>query len=302
MPPRPQPRSELAGATLDMADERAAAMLPYGWFPLEQVDGRSYRWAGRRAAVTVCLEQPAGRLRLDYTHVPVDVGGVDVLVRALRAGDPACAVWQTRLEWQYTARTVENHPLHLEPGDYEVVFAGTGAWSSPPADTREVTLALSGLSFGDLAELPPGGLDMAAQGCSEQLVSGWFEPEQGEERAYRWAGASGSAIVRVESATRAARIVYRLPPGPAGGLSVKLDRCDGGETAWSGRIVAEGSAGWQEAELELQLTPGTYLLTVAAERTWSNPAGEDPGLWPEKRTLGFALSAFELSGTAPRLG
>lgn len=302
VPPRPEPRAELAGATLEMADERAAAVLPYGWFPLEQVGGRGYRWAARRAAVTVRLEHPASRLRLDYTHVPVDVGGVDVHLRALRSGDPTLPVWGTRLEWQYTARTIENHPVRVEPGDYELVFSGVGAWSNPPADTREVTLALSGLSFTDLVDLPSDGLDMAAAGCGEQLVSGWFEPEHSNERSYRWAGATGRAIVRVRAATRAGRIVYRLPPGPAGELAVTLEPCEGSETAWSGRVAAESSDGWQEAQLDLQLEPGTYLLTVAVERTWSNPAGEDPGLWPEKRTLGFALSAFELTGIPPRLG
>jgi hypothetical protein len=35
------------------------------------------------------------------------------------------------------------------------------------------------------------------------------------------------------------------------------------------------------------------VISLAAERTWSNPQGRDPSLWGENRTLGFALSMID---------
>ena len=75
--------------TASTCQTRAAReQLIYGWFPAEQVDGRSYRWAGVQAAALIALEAPVRRLRLDYAHVPADIGGVDVCIRRLGSAEP----------------------------------------------------------------------------------------------------------------------------------------------------------------------------------------------------------------------
>ena len=171
--------------------------LPYGWFPAEKADGRSYRWAGVQAAALVRLDAPARRLRLDYAQVPADTGGVEVCIRQLGSFDPLTPVWATHLSWQYIERSVENHPLVLAAGDYEVVFSARDGWSDPPRETRSLGLALSGMSFEESFEIGTGGLDMASPDVDEQLVSGWFEAEQSAARTYRWATGHAAALVRL---------------------------------------------------------------------------------------------------------
>ncbi len=298
IPPRVHPRPELARATVDMADTRSEASLLYGWFPPERVEGRSYRWAATRSAVLVSLDRPVSRMRIDFSHVPVDLGGVDVVLRRTGSSDPTEIVWRTRLLWQYIARSVENHPLRLSPGDYEVIFCARRGWSSPPAETRSLALALASVSFSEAPELPAGGLDMASPAVEEQLVSGWFEPELSDGRSYRWAGCEGRALVRAHELVRRSRIVYRMPPDVAGALTVTIRPRDGRDAIWSTSLPRVKGDGWHEAVLQSQLPPGDYLLSLEVERTWSNREAADPSLWPENRTLGFALSAFVLLGSA----
>ena len=187
VPPRMTPRPENAGSSIDMANTASEGQLLYGWFPAEHVDGRSYRWAGERAAALMTLKTPAKRLRLDYAHVPVDIGGVDVHIRRLGSSDPLTPVWSTRLLWQYIARSIENHPLALAAGDYEVVFSVSQGWTDPPNETRSLGFALASMSVHESYEIASGGLDMAAPAVEEQLICGWFEAEQSAGRSYRWA-------------------------------------------------------------------------------------------------------------------
>jgi GT2 family glycosyltransferase len=300
--PRSHPRPELAREGLEMADADSQALLPYGWFPAERVNGRSYRWAARRASALVELRRTADRFRIDFAHVPVDVGGVLVELRRLDSSDPVSSVWHTRLLWQYMAHSVENHPLDLAPGIYEVLFTAEDVWSSPPAETRSLAFSLTSVSFSAAPRLPVGVLDMASPDVEGQLVSGWFEPEHDGARAYRWAGCAGNALVRLEELVRSIQIVYRLPPGPAGKLTVAMRSPDGdGASSTIELSSADADAdagGWREADVGLQLAPGEYVLSLEAEQTWSNPGGVDPTLWPENRTLGFALAAVRFSRAA----
>jgi len=211
------PRPENAGSAIDMANTASEGQLLYGWFPAEHVEGRSYRWAGERAAALMTLKTPAKRLRLDYAHVPVDIGGVDVHIRRLGSSDPLTPVWSTCLLWQYIARSVENHPLALPAGDYEVVFSARKGWTDPPHETRSLGFALSSMSVHESYEIASGGLDMAAPAVEEQLVSGWFEAEQSPDRSYRWAGGQAAAVVHIAESASSARMSYCLPPGSIGG-------------------------------------------------------------------------------------
>ncbi len=293
VPPRMHPRVEFASGRLEMAAPTAEWVLPYGWFPLERREGHSYRWASTRAAVVLKLEHPARVMRIDFRHVPVDLGGVELELRRLSAPDPAAIAWRTRLHWQFIERSVENHPLELPAGIYELVLIATQGFSDPPSETRGLALALEGVAFKEQAELPAGGLDMAEPAAEEQLVSGWFEAERGEDRSYRWAGAHASALVALERRAQGARIVWREPPGGAGIVSVEVQARDGHRTLFGANLQpGERNGGWREQTLEFDLGPGEYLLSIRARRTWSNPRSEHPGLWAEARTLGFALSAF----------
>lgn len=294
VPPRLTPRPESTGSAIDMANTASEGQLLYGWFPAEHVDGRSYRWAGERAAALMTLKAPAKRLRLDYAHVPLDIGGVDVHIRRLGSSDPLTPVWSTRLSWQYIARSVENHPLALPVGDYEVVFSVRQGWTDPPDETRSLGFALASMSVHESYEIPSGGLDMASPAVDEQLVSGWFEAEQSAGRSYRWATGHAAAVVRLTESASSACLSYCLPPSPIEGLTITLSPLDQQVPVWSTRI-AWHDADWHEDSFPLRLAAGDYLVSFDAETTWSNPAQQDPELWPENRSLGFAVSSLSLS-------
>jgi hypothetical protein len=291
------PRPDGAGSGIDMADAGSDRQLLHGWFPAEHVEGRSYRWAGEHAAALIRLDAPAKRMRLDYAHVPVDVGGVDVRIRRSDSSEPLVAVWAASLPWQYIARSVENHPLALPAGDYEVVFSVRQGWSDPPLETRALGFALTGVSLHESYEVTPGGLDMASPAVEEQLVSGWFEAEQSAERSYRWGTGHAAALVRLKDGARSARLTYCLPPRPTGALTVSVCALDQRTAVWSTRIDW-GDADWHEDTFPLHLTAGDYVVSFAAEATWSNPSGEDPALWAENRSLGFAVSSLSFGAAA----
>jgi GT2 family glycosyltransferase len=295
VPPLLRPRPESAGSSLDMADPASADQLIYGWFPAEHVDGRSYRWAGKQAAALIHLDAPATRLRLDYAHVPADIGGVDVQIRRLGASDSLAPVWTICLPWQYIARSVENHPLRLASGDYEVIFSVGDGWSDPPLETRSLAFALASISFEASYEIPSGGLDMASAHIEGQLVNGWFEPEQSDGRSYRWASGHAAAVVRLDAHVSSATMSYRLPP-VASGVNMTLRPLDQEAPVWSA-VIAWQDADWQKDSFRLQLPAGDYLVTFDAEAAWSNPGQADSALWPENRSLGFALSSLSF-GTA----
>jgi GT2 family glycosyltransferase len=294
VPPRARPRPEAAGSTLDMADPGSEGQLLYGWFPAERVAGRSRRWAAVQAGALIRLEAPARRLRLDYAHVPLDGGGVDVSVRRPGAPEPLVPVWRTHLPWRYAERSVESRLVDLPAGDYEVVFRAPRGWTDPPGETRRLGFALARMSFEESWEIAAGGVEMAAEETvEEQLLSGWFEGEESAGRHYRWAGEHAEAIVRVAGSASGASLSYRFPPGPTGGLDVSVRPVDAreGDVAWSTRIEwREGE--WHEQALDLRLPAGDYVVAFDAEATWSNPGGRDSKLPPESRALGFALSSL----------
>ncbi len=295
VPPRARPRPEAAGDALEMADPESEGQLLYGWFGAERVAGRSRRWAGVQAGALIRLKAPARRVRFDYAHVPLDGGGVDVSIRRPDAPEPLVAVWSTHLPWRYAERSVESRVVDLEAGDYEVVFSAPRGWTDPPGETRRLGFALASMAFAESWEIAAGGVDMAAEATvEEQLLSGWFEGEQSAGRHYRWAGAHAEAIVRVEGdGTSGARVSYRFPPGPTGGLqmSVRPLGARGTEAVWTTRIDwREGE--WHEQALDLRLPAGDYVVRFDADRTWSNPEGDDGMLPPENRELGFALSSL----------
>ncbi len=292
VPTRGTPNPETAINVLDMAEADSEDRLLYGWFPAEQADdGRRCRWAGTDAAALIELKAPARVLRLDYTHVPVDTGGIDLHIRRVGSSEPLKPVWSAHLPWQYTERTVENHLLKLPAGDYEVLFHAPEGWSDPPRETRLLALALARMSFEESYTLPDNSLDMSWPRIEDQLLNGWFEAEQSPDRGYRWIGGHAAAIVRLTGDADRARLNYRFPPGPSGDVQIALRPVDSPEVAWSARLPwREGE--WHEEILPLRLGPGDYEVTFDAEATWSNPDGQDRDLPPENRSLGFALSSL----------
>lgn len=292
------PQPEGAGNGVDMADARSKGQLIHGWFPVERVYGRSYRWAGVCAAALVVLRAPARRLRLDYAHVPVDTGGVDLCIRRLGSPDPLTPIWATELSWQYIERCVENHPLILPAGVYEVVFSARQAWSDPPRETRLLGFALAGMSLDESYEIAVGGLDMAFPAVEEQLVSGWFEAEQSAGRSYRWATSHAAAVVRLLNSASSAKLSYRLPPGPIRGLHIAIRPVHSQGVVWATRIVWQ-DGDWHEVSFPLRLAAGDYVVSFNAESPWSNPGRRDPALWAENRSLGFALSSLTFDERAP---
>ena len=242
MPTRDAPSPSGAGSVLDFADRASESQLLHGWFPRERVGQRSYRWATTHAAALLRVEHPVRRLHLDYAHVPVDVGSVGLQIRRVDSAQPTLEpVWQTVLPWQYIARSVENHPLHLPAGDYEVIFAAEHGWSDPPRETRSLTLALSELALAESFEMTPGGLDMASADAEKQLVRGWYEAEQSPERAYRWATGEAVAVVGLDAPATTVHFAYRFPPVSVDGLAIELtplDRPD--EVVFATRLTLAG--------------------------------------------------------------
>lgn len=220
-----------------------------------------------------------------------DIGGVELSIRRGGSSEPLTAVWSTRLPWQYIARSVENHPLALPAGDYEVVFSTREGWTDPPRETRALGFALASMSFEESYEIAAGGLDMAAPAIEEQLVSGWFEAEQSADRSYRWAAAHAEAIVRLAEGARSVCMSWRFPPGPTRGVSISIRPVDSREAEWSTRIAWRAGE-WHEQTLALGLAARDYVVTFDAEATWSNPGRREPELPPENRSLGFALSSL----------
>jgi len=291
VPPQLTPVPESAGSTLDMADPSSEDQLLYGWFSAEHVDGHSYRWAGVQAAALIGLRAPVRMLRLRFTHVPVDTGGIDMCIRRLGSPAPLVPVWGAHLSWQSIERSVEKYPLTLPAGDYEVVFSCPRGWSDPPREIRSLGFALASMSFEESYEIATGGLDMASPDVQEQLLSGWFDAERSADRSYRWAGAHASVIVRLTTEASIARLRYRFPPSPIGGVSVCIRPVDSKVPVWSTRLEwREGE--WQEEKLAVQLGAGDYVVAFEAEATWSNPDQGEPQLPPENRALGFAVSAL----------
>jgi GT2 family glycosyltransferase len=289
------PRPETAGNSIDMADPRHEGQLLHGWFPPEHVNGRSYRWAGVQAAALIRLEAPAKRMRIDFTSAPADLGGVYVCIRRLGSSDPLAPVWATRLLWQYVARSVENHPLALCEGDYEIVFSVRQGWFDHPHDSRSLGFALASVSFEQSYEITCGGLDMASPAVEGQLVNGWFEAEESADRSYRWAGGRAAVLVRLAESASNFCLNYCLPPGSTGGLNVSVCPLDRSQAAWSTRI-AWTDASWRHESFPLRLTAGDYLVSFDADTTWSNPEGQNPALLAENRSLGFALSSLSFGG------
>jgi GT2 family glycosyltransferase len=291
VPPRATPVPERARACAAMGERGSEAQLLHGWFPLERVGERSYRWAAEHAAVLVSLRRPARRMRLDYAHVPSDIRGVELAIRRVGAQDPLATLWSTQLRWQFIARSIENHPLELPAGDYEVVFSVAEGWREPPLKVRALSLALAELAFEERFELAAGGLEMSVPGVEQQLVRGWFEAEQSPAGAYRWSSADAAVIVRLDREVSGVGLRFRLTPGRSSAVSVALTPIGAGQSAASWEIPWE-PGGWREQTFPASLAPGDYLVSFDVAETWSNVEQRDDALPPENRALGFALGAL----------
>ncbi len=293
VPLRVRPEPERASEVVEAGDASAEPLLPYGWFPAERVADRAYRWAGTHAVALVSVARPARRLHLDYAHAPVDSGVVELRIRRAGEQDP---VWRTDLRWQYISRSIENHPLALAPGDYEVVLAAGTGWSDPPRETRSLALALASLRLSESFHLGDDGLEMSRPAAEEQLVSGWFEAEsEPSGLTYRWAGRSAAAVVRIATSVKSVRIVYRTPPRGDEGLVVSIGSLDRDERLWTATLMST-HGDWREVLHEADLSAGEYLVAFDASGTWTNPDARDPSLPPERRALGFAVASVSFTG------
>ncbi|HEY4426827.1 MAG TPA: glycosyltransferase family 2 protein [Solirubrobacteraceae bacterium] len=289
LPSRLTPRPEVAQSSIDVGESSSEGQLIHGWFPPEPAAGRTHRWAGAFAALFLSVREPVRCLRIDYAHVPVDTGGVELSIRRVGSFDPLASVWEAHLPWQYIARSVENHPLELPAGDYELTFAAVRGWPEPPLGARSLGFALVRLALEESLEITPGGLDMASQSAEGQLAGGWFEAEDGSAGRFRWGTGHAAALIRLVDGAAAASITYRLPPGSIGTLAIAVRSLDTRQAEWS-TLIPWRDGDWHEESLPIGLSPGDYLVTFDSERTWSNPDGGDTTAPAENRGLGFALS------------
>lgn len=298
VPPGATPKPESACAEIDMTDPNADERLAYGWFPMETINGRSYRWAGVQAVALIRLHTTVQKLRLEYAHVPHDTGGVSVSLRQLGSNEPLIPVWRTHLFWQYIERCVENHPLSLPAGDYEVMFSAREAWSNPPFEARPLAFALASMAFEESFETGSALLEMGSPAIESQLVRGWFEAEEGPEGAFRWASAHASAVVHLQDDATSLRIGYCLPPAPTRGVKVTIQTLHDSRPVWT-TFIAWTDGAWHHDRFPLRLPASDYLVSFDAETTWSNPEGGDPAFVPENRSLALALSSMSFD---PALG
>ena len=147
------------------------------------------------------------------------------------------------------------------------------------------------MSFEESYEIASGGLDMASPTVEEQLVKGWFEPEEDVSRSYRWATGRAALMVRLAESASSASFSYCMAPGDIGGVNVSLRPVDGPRAVWSERI-AWRDGDWHEDSFRVQLAAGDYVVAFDTDETWRNPNQGDPALPPENRSLGFALSSL----------
>ncbi|HEY2180651.1 MAG TPA: glycosyltransferase [Solirubrobacteraceae bacterium] len=294
VPPRAEPDPVRARAGIEMGDPADRGQLLHGWFPAEELGERRGRWAAAHAAVLISLDRPARRLHLDYVHVPVDNGDVALAIRRIGSGDPLASVWSTRLHWQHAARSVENHPVELPAGDYEVVFSVDDGWLEPPLNVRRLAVAVAAISLEESFDAGPGGLDMSAPRVEEQLVRGWFEAEQFPTGSYRWSSDYAAAVVKVAEDADGVRLRYRMPPAPGGNLTVTFTRLEEHEPALSWPIPWQ-PGDWRDETVVADLAAGDYLVGFQVAATWSNPQQRETELPPENRALGVAVAALDFS-------
>jgi GT2 family glycosyltransferase len=295
MPPLLRPDPAMAKDAVDASDADAVEQLSYGWYPTEEIGGRAHTWSAPQAAALVSLDSPARRLRLEYAQAPLDTGGVDVSIRRTGGRDPFVPMWRRHLAWQFIERCVQNHPVDLPPGDYEVAFSTPRAFTAPPFETRKLGFALAEMSFHEAFELAGDGLQMGRAGSSEQLVSGWFEAETNDEEVYRWAGGHAAVVVRSSRRAGTMRMRYCLPPGRTDGLRLAVRRLHRARELFRAELAYVDPA-WRSEDFAVSLPAGDYLVTFDAPSTWSNVDGSDRDFWPENRSLGFALAALEFDG------
>jgi GT2 family glycosyltransferase len=289
------PQVQEASARVAIGDPSHQSQMLYGWFPVERVGGQARRWAGRNAALFATFAEPARRLRLEYAHPPVETGGVDVQIRPAHAHSSQEVVWRTHLAWQFIERSVENHPLELAAGDYEVLFSAQGTWSDPPRDDRELSFALAEVELSSVYQPPWGGLDMASPESEEQLVYGWYERERDAGRDFRWMAQRAAITMRLDRASTGAQLDYRMAPAPNAGIALSVRRVTSEDVVWSERIPWE-NGGWQRRSLQLTLEPGDYVMAFEADTVWSNPSQQDTRFPPERRSLGLAVAALSFVG------
>jgi GT2 family glycosyltransferase len=292
VPERSTPVPERASAGLKLGEQDAAGPLLHGWFPAERSGERGYRWAGVHAALLVSLSRPAACLRLDYAHVPEDAGGVDLAIRRGGSPEPLAPAWSTRLRWQFIARSLENHPIDLPPGDYEVVFSAVQGWLEPPLNTRLLGFALAEIELGERLEIEAGGLEMSAPSAERQLVEGWFEREQAADHAYRWSSARAAAIVRLVDRASEMRLRYRMTPGRSGDVEVSVAPVRSSHPLASWQIGWREGA-WREESFAATFEPGDYIVRFETTATWSNRGHANAALPPENRALGLALASID---------
>lgn len=131
---------------------------------------------------------------------------------------------------------------------------------------------------------------MASPDVEGQLVNGWFEAEESNRRHYRWGSGRAALIMALADPVSRARISYRLPPVDSG-VELTISSLDQGRKIWS-TTLAWRDAEWHEDSFPLELIPGRYVALFEAATPWSNPGQVDGSLWPESRSLGFALSSL----------
>jgi GT2 family glycosyltransferase len=135
------PRRVAAG--LDMAAGVEDQLL-YGWYSSEHAGGRSFRWAGAKAAALVRLVEPSGQVELVYRLPPQPIGPVSVELCEVGQTEGA---WSVDIPWEDGSWRRQTWPLSLPAADYEFrVTAGLG-WSDPDVEHRGISLAVSSLSL-----------------------------------------------------------------------------------------------------------------------------------------------------------
>lgn len=282
-----KPDPERVGATFSIASDTHAAQLVHGWYPIERLGEERVRWAAASAALLLASDLPTRRLRLDYTPTAGPNGEVELYVRRVGSkGEPVTM----RLPWLYVSRAVENRPIDLPAGLFEVSLRARPGWREPPNGLRSLALAVREVRLVSDIELPPGGLHMADPPTLEQLAYGWYALERDASgRHFRWSAAEAAVIVRLDAPVASLRLRYLLPPEPTAGVKVRVGDPGGGATPAEFHLAWQ--PGWREEQLPLEIPAGEHLITFAAE-TWVAPSERASGPGLPRRELGVALSAL----------
>lgn len=174
-----------------------------GWYLPETVDKQSYRWVNNKAEITVTMpdEDASAAVHLELEPGPgLDSKPFELLVANVANN----VVTRRKIEGRETIRL----SLPLAPGQTETFrLQVEGGGKQTPNDSRILNFRVFGAKFGQHTP------DVTRLGGGITLGAGWYDPEFGNGRPFRWVGNNAELTVTMPE-DKTAPLTMELEPGP----------------------------------------------------------------------------------------